>query len=143
MDRNTLSEVRRYQKPPKILHEIVKAMLLLLGEDEMTTEVLRHIACIEGVQTQINIKIPVRSYTHYLNFCAAGLGTLQDATEPERDAAQAGTEHEGAHFQASHCPPRDRRQGATNPRAPGIPDSSQNQPSCNGVLCMGETPNFL
>ena len=61
---------------------------------------------------------------HYLNFCAAGLGTLQDATEPERDAAQAGTEHEGAHFQASHCPPRDRRQGTTNPRAPGIPDGS-------------------
>ena len=54
MDRNTLSEVRRYQKPPKILHEIVKAMLLLLREDEITTAVLRHIVRIEGASTDTN-----------------------------------------------------------------------------------------
>ena len=40
--RNTLTEVRRYAKPPIHLHRVVQAMLLLLGHDEASTKVRSH-----------------------------------------------------------------------------------------------------
>ena len=39
MDRNTMSEVKRYSKPPAGLHPVMQASLLLLGEEEDTTQV--------------------------------------------------------------------------------------------------------
>ena len=40
LDRNTLSEVRRYANPSVHLHRVVQAMLLLLGDDETATKAL-------------------------------------------------------------------------------------------------------
>ena len=39
MDKNAMSEVRSYQKPPRGVHNIMQATYLLLGEDEDTTMV--------------------------------------------------------------------------------------------------------
>ena len=39
LDRRTMSEMRSYNRPPKVLHEVLQAALLLLGEDEETTAV--------------------------------------------------------------------------------------------------------
>ena len=39
MDRKTMSEMRSYNRPPMILHRVLQAALLLLGEDEETTSV--------------------------------------------------------------------------------------------------------
>ena len=39
MDRRTMSEMRSYNNPPKILHRVLQASFLLLGEDEGTTSV--------------------------------------------------------------------------------------------------------
>ena len=39
MDRRNMSEMRSYNRPPEVLHEVLRAALLLLGEDEETTEV--------------------------------------------------------------------------------------------------------
>ncbi|KAI0242153.1 hypothetical protein LSAT2_014586 [Lamellibrachia satsuma] len=36
MDKNTMSEIRRYDRPKPILHEVLQAVFLLLGEDEET-----------------------------------------------------------------------------------------------------------
>ena len=42
--RGTMSELRSYKVPPPLIHEVMKASLLLLGEDEFVT----------SVSTQIN-----------------------------------------------------------------------------------------
>ena len=39
MDKRTMSEVRRYQTPPVMMHHVMQGALLLLGEDEDTTDV--------------------------------------------------------------------------------------------------------
>ena len=39
LDRRTMSEMRSYIRPPKVLHEVLQAALLLLGEDEQTAAV--------------------------------------------------------------------------------------------------------
>ena len=39
MDKNTMSEIRRYDRPTPILHEVLQAVFLLLGEDEETMSV--------------------------------------------------------------------------------------------------------
>ena len=39
LDRRTMSEMRSYIRPPKVLHEVLQAALLLLGEDEKTAAV--------------------------------------------------------------------------------------------------------
>lgn len=39
MDSKTVAEIRRYQNPPKILHKVIQGALLLVGEDEDTTDV--------------------------------------------------------------------------------------------------------
>ncbi|KAI0210891.1 hypothetical protein LSAT2_004330 [Lamellibrachia satsuma] len=41
MDRKTMSEMRSYNHPPMILHRVLQAALLLLGEDEETTSIWR------------------------------------------------------------------------------------------------------
>ncbi|KAI0210892.1 hypothetical protein LSAT2_004331, partial [Lamellibrachia satsuma] len=38
MDRRTMSEMRSYNSPPIILHNVLQAALLLLGDDEQTTK---------------------------------------------------------------------------------------------------------
>ena len=39
MDKSTMSEIRRYDRPPAVLHRILQAVFLLLGEDEGTMAV--------------------------------------------------------------------------------------------------------
>jgi len=39
MGRKLMTEVRRYQNPPPAMHRIMQSALLLLGEDEDTTDV--------------------------------------------------------------------------------------------------------
>lgn len=39
MDKKTMSEIRRYQNPPPVLHKVIQGAFLLLGEDEDTTDV--------------------------------------------------------------------------------------------------------
>jgi len=39
MDMKTMSEMRRYHKPPKKVHEVMQAVLLLFGQDEEITTV--------------------------------------------------------------------------------------------------------
>ena len=39
MDKKTMSEIRRYHNPPPMMHRVIQAALLLLGEDEITTSV--------------------------------------------------------------------------------------------------------
>ena len=46
MDRRTMSEMRSYNNPPKILHKVLKASFLLLGEDEGTTSVGDPLLCM-------------------------------------------------------------------------------------------------
>jgi len=41
MGRKLMTEIRRYQNPPPAMHRIMQSALLLLGEDEDTTDV-RH-----------------------------------------------------------------------------------------------------
>ena len=41
MDQKTMSEIRRYQRPPGNLHRVMKATFLLLGQHEGITEVRR------------------------------------------------------------------------------------------------------
>ena len=41
MDKKTMCEIRSYAKPSPLVHRVMQAALLLLGEDEGTTEV-RH-----------------------------------------------------------------------------------------------------
>ena len=38
-DKTTISEIRSYDHPPKILHRVIQAALMLLGEDEERTSV--------------------------------------------------------------------------------------------------------
>ena len=40
MSKDTLSELRRYSAPPEVVHKVMIAALLLLGEDEHTTQVI-------------------------------------------------------------------------------------------------------
>jgi len=42
MGRKLMTEIRRYQNPPKAMHRIMQSALLLLGEDEDTTDVRTH-----------------------------------------------------------------------------------------------------
>ena len=44
MDMKTMSEIRRYHKPPPKIHDVMKAAMLLFGQDEETTTVcvIRH-----------------------------------------------------------------------------------------------------
>jgi len=42
MDKKTMSEVRRYQNPPPMMHKVMQGTFLLLGEDEESTEVIFH-----------------------------------------------------------------------------------------------------
>ena len=39
MDKNTMTEIRRYDRPLPVLHQVLTAAFLLLGEDEETTSV--------------------------------------------------------------------------------------------------------
>jgi len=39
MGRKLMTEIRRYQNPPPAMHRIMQSALLLLGEDEDTTDV--------------------------------------------------------------------------------------------------------
>ena len=39
MDRWTIAEIRSYSRPPPVVHTVLQAALLLLGEDERTTSV--------------------------------------------------------------------------------------------------------
>ena len=39
LDRKTMTEMRRYHKPSPLVHDVMKGVLLLLGEDEDATEV--------------------------------------------------------------------------------------------------------
>ena len=39
MDKNTMGEIRSYSRPPDGVHKVVQAALLLLGDDEYTTDV--------------------------------------------------------------------------------------------------------
>ena|SRR6218665_112504 len=39
MDSKMVAEIRRYQNPPPVLHKVIQAALLLVGEDEDTTDV--------------------------------------------------------------------------------------------------------
>ena len=39
MDKKTMTEVRRYHKPPPRVHRVMQAALLVLGEDEESTAV--------------------------------------------------------------------------------------------------------
>jgi len=43
MGRKLMTEIRRYQNPPTAMHRIMQSALLLLGEDEDTTDVSSHV----------------------------------------------------------------------------------------------------
>ena len=49
MDKNTMSEIRRYDRPKPILHEVLQAVFLLLGEDEETMSVSGSSSCYAEV----------------------------------------------------------------------------------------------
>jgi len=53
MGRKLMTEIRRYQNPPPAMHRIMQSALLLLGEDEDTTDV------------RINVTV-TRLFTYYL-----------------------------------------------------------------------------
>jgi hypothetical protein len=50
MDKNTMSEIRRYQNPPQDVHRVMQAVWLLLGEDEDTTDDWRTIQRLSNPQ---------------------------------------------------------------------------------------------
>lgn len=39
MDKRTMSEIRSYKNPPDVVHKVMAAALLMLGNDEKQTEV--------------------------------------------------------------------------------------------------------
>ena len=43
LDQKTMLELRNYSRPPKIVHQVIKATLLLLGDDESSIVVSRMI----------------------------------------------------------------------------------------------------
>jgi len=46
MGRKLMTEIRRYQNPPPAMHRIMQSALLLLGEDEDTTDVSRRTSAL-------------------------------------------------------------------------------------------------
>ena len=44
MDKKTMTEIRRYHKPPAGVHQVMRASLLIMGEDEESTMV-RYFIC--------------------------------------------------------------------------------------------------
>lgn len=43
MDQKTMLELKNYSKPPKMVHQVMRASLLLLGYDETSTVVSRRV----------------------------------------------------------------------------------------------------
>ena len=63
MGRKLMTEIRRYQNPPPAMHRIMQSALLLLGEDEDTTDVRINVTSYTSFYT---------SLTYWLVWLSAG-----------------------------------------------------------------------
>ena len=62
MGRKLMTEIRRYQNPPPAMHRIMQSALLLLGEDEDTTDVkINVISCTSVTLLIDSITISVKN----------------------------------------------------------------------------------
>ena len=53
MGRKLMTEIRRYQNPPPAMHRIMQSALLLLGEDEDTTDVRINLTSYTSLYTSL------------------------------------------------------------------------------------------
>ena len=50
LDKTTIAEIRSYANPPKLVHDVMRASLLLLGDHEGKTKVIKYALIFDGTR---------------------------------------------------------------------------------------------